>query len=179
MQKQKIFYIVAFFSSFLVTSLIFRGNHDEKPIQKTIAVESVTKTPSPTGISQSQDREKIAAYLAKHRSPMAGTENALLTISSQYRIDYRLLLGIARKESSLGKRGCNHNPFGIASCRKGFNSYEEAYEYLAKLLTKSAYYDDWRKTGNVYDLIKVYCPESDGCNTQLYVSQLKQFMNEL
>lgn len=175
----KTIYLVAFFISFLVSSWFYGGNKHDQFIQKTVAFESIRPTPSPILISQSQDREKIAAYLAKHHSPLVGTEDSLLTTSSRYGLDYRLILAIARKESSLGKRACGHNVFGIASCRKDFESYEKAYEYLAKLLTQSPYYSKWRETGELYDLISVYCPESDGCNTHLYVTQIKQFMNEL
>lgn len=178
MKKEYLSYLLAFFVRFLVSILLFR-NHDEKPIQKTAGNANFVATASASFISQSQDREKIATYLAKHHSPLLGTEDSLLTTSSRYGLDYRLILAIARKESSLGKRACGYNVFGIASCRKDFESYEKAYEYLAKLLTQSSYYKKWRKTGELYDLISVYCPESDGCNTNLYLTQLKQFMNEL
>ncbi len=171
-------YTITFFISFLVT-ISFQGENYEKFVQKTAATAKIEPSPSTILISQSPDREKVAAYLAKNHSPLLGTEDSLLATSSRYGLDYRLILAIARKESSLGKHACGHNIFGIASCRKDFASFEKAYEYLAKLLTQSPYYAKWRETGELYDLISVYCPKNDGCNTDVYVKQTEGFINEL
>ena len=129
----------------------------------------------------------INRVLSGSGSPMGGSENDLLSVSESFGIDYRLVLGIARKESQFGKLSCpndKYNVFGIDSCGKRiiFDSYKHAYTYLATLLKTNGFYAKWRQTGELWDLMSVYCPPFVNgvpeCNTKLYVSQLESWMKE-
>ncbi len=78
-----------------------------------------------------QRAEKIDAYFAKRDMPLEGYGAKMVEEADKNNIDWRLIPAIAIKESTGGKFACGHNPFGWASCKIDFKSWDEAIEVLA------------------------------------------------
>lgn len=78
--------------------------------------------------------EKIDAYFKARSMPLAGYGEKMVSAAEEHGIDWRLLPAIAIRESSGGKQACGYNPFGWASCKIDFKSYNEAIDTLARNL---------------------------------------------
>lgn len=118
---------------------------------------------------------RIRRYLESKASPL--TENApdFVYAGMEFNVDPRLLVAISGRESSFGKRDHGYNPFGIGGAVNlfHFTSYKESIYYLAELLSTSHYYSEWRRTGDLSDLAKVYCAD---VKAEDYASYLKKVM---
>jgi hypothetical protein len=77
---------------------------------------------------------KIDTYFKERSMPLAGYGARMVSVAEEYDIDWRLLPAIAVRESSGGKQACGYNPFGWASCKIDFKSYNEAIDTLARNL---------------------------------------------
>ncbi len=77
---------------------------------------------------------KIDAYFKERAMPLAGFGAKMVVAAENHDIDWRLLPAIAIRESSGGKQACGYNPFGWASCKIDFKSYDEAIDTLARNL---------------------------------------------
>lgn len=75
--------------------------------------------------------EIIDTYFHERSMPMEGFGKKLVEESEKYNLDWRLLPAIAIRESSGGKFACDNNPFGWASCRVDFDSFDKAIEMVA------------------------------------------------
>ena len=62
--------------------------------------------------------------------PLEGFGDKFAEAADRCDMDWRLLPGIAVRESSGGKQACGNNPFGWASCRADFESVEKAIEIV-------------------------------------------------
>jgi len=82
----------------------------------------------------SERAEKIDAYFKARSMPLSGFGKKMVTEAKEHDIDWRLLPAIAVRESSGGKQACGFNPFGWASCRVTFKSFNESIEVLARNL---------------------------------------------
>jgi hypothetical protein len=85
----------------------------------------------------------INRFLAKYRSPMAGTGKEFVAAADRYGLDWRLLPAIAFQESNLGKKipKGSHNPFGWAIYEGAnygayFNSWSEAINIVAARMNR-------------------------------------------
>lgn len=78
--------------------------------------------------------EKIDSYFEDRGMPLNGLGEKFASEASRNNLDWRLLPAIAIRESSGGKYACGNNPFGWASCKQSFDSFEEATEIVAKNL---------------------------------------------
>lgn len=90
---------------------------------------------------------KIDAYFAKRNLPLAGHGMGMVLAAEKYGLDYRMLPAIAMRETTGGLKACpvtyqrtgdigyKHNVFGWGSCSIRFDSYEDAFDTLAKNLT--------------------------------------------
>ncbi len=79
----------------------------------------------------------IDAYFRAFDMPLFGTGQLFAEAAEKYKLDWRLLPAIAVRESTGGKFACKgekFNPFGWASCKVGFSSYQEAIDTVAKNL---------------------------------------------
>lgn len=76
----------------------------------------------------------IDSYFASKGLPLAGYGKKIVVESDLNKIDWRLLAGIAMRESTGGKFGCGNNYFGWHSCKVHFKSVDQAIEVLAKHL---------------------------------------------
>lgn len=74
-------------------------------------------------------KERIAlidTYFEERSMPLAGYGMFMVEIAEENNLDWRLLPAIAVRESSGGKKACGFNPFGWASCKRRFESFEDA-----------------------------------------------------
>jgi len=78
--------------------------------------------------------EKIDAYFKERSMPLYGFGKKMAEEALEHGIDWRLLPAVAVRESSGGKQACGYNPFGWASCKISFKSFNESIEVLAKNL---------------------------------------------
>lgn len=92
-------------------------------------------------------------------------------------IDEKLIKAIGKLETQnckivVAKNNC-YNIKGKNGKYVEFSSEKEATDYLIILLTRSPYYEKWRKTGNLEDLAKVYAEDPH------YAWKLKSVLNNL
>lgn len=91
--------------------------------------------------------EKINTYFGKRNLPLEGHGMEMVMVAEKYNIDWRLIPSIALIETTGGKFACSktykatgdirytYNVFGWGSCSIKFESYNEAFEILAKNLS--------------------------------------------
>ena len=95
----------------------------------------VSKTPVPEipkmDLSAEDRAAKIDSYFSARGMPLAGYGKTFIEAADKYAIDWALLPAISIAESTGGKKMCKNNPFGWASCRSGFESIEEAIDYVS------------------------------------------------
>lgn len=95
--------------------------------------------------------QAIDSYFEKRDMPLAGFGMKMVLEAEQNGLDWRLLPAIAVRESSGGKQACDNNPFGWASCKVSFESYDDAIDVIATNLggnnpkTKSYYSGDTKE----------------------------------
>ena len=83
------------------------------------------------------EADAIDAYFTDHDMPLAGTGMKMAEVAEENDLDWRLIPAISVRESTGGKKQCTkvkHNPFGWNSCKKGFESDEEAIETVGRNL---------------------------------------------
>jgi hypothetical protein len=114
-----------------------------------------------TSLSYSRDLRalKIKRFLDRYPwSPLRGHEGEIIYCADKFGIDYRLYVAIAGAESTYGKNypKNNKNLTGYKSGTTKFSSiFQNIYE-TSKLIGTSAYYRKYRRSQNIWDLIRVY-----------------------
>ena len=81
--------------------------------------------------------DAIDAYFEARDMPLAGYGMKMVLEAEKNNLDWRLLAGIAVRESTGGKKACttaSHNSFGWNSCKQGFESVNESIEVVARNL---------------------------------------------
>ncbi len=112
---------------------------------------------SEQSLIQQQRVAQIDSYFKQRSMPLTGYGAKMVEEAEKNGIDWRLLPAIALRESSGGKKACDHNPFGWASCRINFRSVDEAIEIVARNLggnnpkTASYYSGDTRSKLHSYN----------------------------
>ncbi len=106
---------------------------------------------------------KIDAYFAQWDLPLAGHGKGMVAAADKYGIDWRLLPALAMLETTGGKNLCdegdNFNPFGYGSCTIHFDTFEDAFDAVAKTLSGNS-----EKTSHLYkgktveEILEVYNP---------------------
>jgi hypothetical protein len=81
-----------------------------------------------------QHAAQIDAYFKERDMPLAGYGAKMVAAAEKNGLDWRLLPAIAIRESSGGKKACDHNSFGWASCRVDFKDIDESIEVVARNL---------------------------------------------
>lgn len=104
----------------------------------------------------------IRNYLHRFRSPLEPLASKIVEVSDKYKLDYRLLVAIARQESGLCKvipdNSYNCWGFGIYGDKvTRFDSYEQGLEIVAKTL-KTKYIDHGLETPR--EIMAKYTPPS-------------------
>jgi len=112
-------------------------------------------------ISLNTRAEAIDAYYRAKNMPLAGYGEKFVTEADKNGIDWRLLPAIAVRESSGGIHACGANPFGWASCKRSFNTIEEAITSVSSHLggnnENTAHYYSGKSTE---EILKTYNPPS-------------------
>lgn len=121
--------------------------------------------------------EIIKSYLSRYHSPLLPYADFLVENARAYRIDPRLLVGIAQQESNL----CKKAPEGTFNCwgwgihsrgTLGFSSYEEAITAVTKGLAEN-YFGAGLTTPE--EIMGIYTPLSDGS----WARGVQQFIDEM
>ena len=129
---------------------------------------------------QAKKAESIDAYFRARNMPLEGLGMKMVIEAEKNNLDWRLLAGIAVRESTGGKHACkkaNNNSFGWGSCKIGFNSNEEAIETIARNLggnnpkTARHYYEKTTK-----QILRAYNPPSV---IPRYAEQVMAIMNTI
>ncbi|OGI73708.1 hypothetical protein A3D42_00475 [Candidatus Nomurabacteria bacterium RIFCSPHIGHO2_02_FULL_41_18] len=122
----------------------------------------------------------IDSYFKTRGMPLASYGMKMVLEAEKNNLDWRILAAIAVRESTGGKFKCKrvkHNPFGWASCKIGFDSYDVAIETVAHNLggnnPKTArHYDD--KT--TLQILRAYNPPNV---VPRYAEQVISIMNAI
>lgn len=110
--------------------------------------------------------DAIDNYFASKNAPLSGYGMKFVTEAEKNNLDWRLLPAIAMRETTGGKFACKnpnapYNNFGWHSCKKGFNSVDESFEYISMTLggnnPKAPYY---KKGMSSEQILKKYNPDS-------------------
>jgi hypothetical protein len=118
----------------------------------------------------------IDHYLQKKGSPLYGLGAVFYDEAQKHGIHPYLLVAIAGKESSFGKRCKGFNPFGWNRGKTAFESWEKAIETLAGKLATLPAYKEWREdTKNIAQLALSYNPDTP----REWTRGIKKFMEEL
>lgn len=106
--------------------------------------------------------DAIDAFFESRKAPLAGLGMKMVEEAEKNDLDWRLLPGIATRESNAGKEACKrvkYSAFGWGSCKINFESYEQSIEVVARNLggnnpKTASYYAD--KT--TYEILRKYNP---------------------
>jgi hypothetical protein len=131
-------------------------------------------------LEQKAKAEAIDNYFALNDVPLKGTGLTMVLEAQKNDLDWRLVPAIAMRESTGGKHACKsvtYNPFGWASCKVGFKSYDEAIATIARNLggnnPKTAYHYDNKTT---IQILHAYNPPSI---VPKYAEQVLSIMNTI
>jgi hypothetical protein len=131
-------------------------------------------------LEQKAKAEAIDSYFANNGVPLKGTGLTMVLAAEKNDLDWRLVPAIAMRESTGGKHACKsvtYNPFGWASCKVGFKSYNEAIETIARNLggnnPKTAHHYDNKTT---IQILHAYNPPSI---VPKYAEQVLSIMNTI
>jgi hypothetical protein len=126
---------------------------------------------------------KIAKFLRDKNSPMVGSAGTFVTIADRYRLDWRLLVAIAGKESTYGRHippgSYNAWGWGIptgAQSGIGFRSWDEGIEVVGRGL-RTKYYD--RGLDTLAEIESAYTPPSAANPEHPWRTGVARFMYEL
>jgi hypothetical protein len=121
----------------------------------------------------------ISELLREEASPLREKDEAFISCADNNHINPYVLVGISRVESTLGKNACAGNPFGWSSCKDNFATFEASCQAAAKGISDLPYYARYRNSGNIEDLGSVYCPLTDGCNTDHWIKTVEATVGDL
>lgn len=150
-----------------------------------------TKTPTPTPMKTYKSEGDLlasleAAFSGRNNPPLA-TRSAHMAGEAmrlqEAGLEPRLAYGIGIKETgglTYPPAQRKNNPYGIGP-HKQFESIDAATKYFTDLILESPYYEDYRQSKDLYDLLKRYTPESDPNNPamQKQINDLLQFLGEV
>ena len=126
---------------------------------------------------------QVANYLASRNSPMTSSAQTFVSVADRYRLDYRLLVAIAGKESSFGvhipKNSFNAWGWGVptgANKGIGFRSWDEGIETVGKGI-REKYFD--RGFTNLAKIEPIYTPPSAARVDHPWRTGVAQFMSDI
>ncbi len=122
--------------------------------------------------------EIVRQYLQKYNSPLVPHADLIVTLSDQYKFDYRWLVAIAQQESNLCKRippnSYNCWGWGIYGDKvTRFDNYEDALRRIAPQFTKIFLKGNHSK--DPMEVMRTYTPPSDGS----WANGVSQFFEHL
>lgn len=156
--------LVLLFSAFFLKSSISKPSTSPSVLA---AQDDFNLTDIPYSLSYSVESGDarpiiIKNYLHYHHSPLEPFSNQIITVSDKYKLDFRLLIAIARQESNLCKvipdNSFNCWGFGIYGNKvTRFDNYEQGLEIVARTL-KTKYID--RGLNTPEEIMAKYTPPS-------------------
>ena len=110
----------------------------------------------------------IDAYYERNGMPLKGKGMKMVLEAEKNNIDWRLLPAITVIETTGGQNLCkslgeenNKNPFGWGSCEKGFKSFDEAIETVARNLGgNNPKTEKYYKNKSIKQILEAYNPPS-------------------
>ena len=186
--------LIRFFNSLvflpvMAMSMTFGGIHNIESSPNVLVKKVNIETNGTLALNQAIDSEvakqkaeasAIDAYFIEHDMPLAGTGLKMVQEADANDIDWRLLPGIAVRESTGGKFDCQkaeNNPFGWGSCKISFKSLDKAIETVAMNLggnnPKTAKHYDNKTTKQI---LNAYNPPSI---VPRYTQQVIVIMNNI
>lgn len=117
----------------------------------------------------------IEDFYSSKNMPLAGYGAKMVEVAKKNNLDWRLLPAISIRESSGGKQMCKNNPFGWASCKRGFDSIDESIEYVAFHLGGNATTTKSYYSGNTYSKLYSY----NGTVIKTYPDEVIKIMDKI
>lgn len=124
--------------------------------------------------------ESLYKLLARRQSPLMASASEFLRIAAKYKLDWKILPAIAGVESGFETNGdtTDYNPFGYMCGAHPcvFDSYSQAIERVAKTISRSESYKDYRDTKSLYVLAEKYnyvSPEDWASKVEYFEGKLK------
>lgn len=192
--KRKLIFIAGFFSSALLSVIIFLfysfhlfNEKNDRIIRKStdvsrsmVAFKALPKardTMDITVIGSDMRVDVLENMFAKYQSPLLSYSEKIVEVSDKYHVDYRLLPAIAMQESTLCKKipKDSHNCWGYgiyAGNILRFPDYGQAIETITKNLAHEYIAKGYQ---NPYEMMKKYTPSSNGS----WADNVSWFMNQL
>lgn len=129
--------------------------------------------------------QQIDDILASYKSPAAGTGQTFYDLGVQYGINPAIALAFYIHESSAGTAGVavetrsigNIICAGYVTCSSGFRSYSNWHDSIEdwyRLI--SSEYIEGRGHTTIADVIPVYCPIGDGCDSAHYIATVESMV---
>lgn len=181
MEKNKILnYVRSFIVLPLLATTAFPAASTINPISAPIIEEQKSEMIDPMDILRQERAKKIDTYFQKRNMPLEGYGMKMVLEAEKNDLDWRLLPGIAVRESTGGKHACKsvkNSPFGWGSCKISFKTMNESIETVARNLggnnPKTAHYYDNKSTEAI---LKAYNPPSI---VPKYTKQVLAIMNDI
>ena len=149
-QVSKILSIVAIF----VVALVIPAKLEAKEA-------GISAFPVSRAVLASDERvEKLGAYLASHKSPLAPYAKTFVAKADEYQLDWRLVAAISGVESTFGKNLPSnwYNAYGWNGGYFYFKSWEDGIDTVSRTLRQN-YMDKWGLE-TVWEIGPIYAPPS-------------------
>lgn len=167
--------------AFILTSIAFKTTQVAKALDKTQEVQQFD--PGSVGIEAKKLDKKaeiLAAFLAKHNSPLQYHAQDFIDAAKQYNLDWKLVPAIAGVESTFGKfipGGYNGWGWGVYGTQAiYFDSWTDAIFTISKGLREN-YLD--KGLTDPYSINKVYAASpSWGSKVSYFMEDLEKFASQ-
>ena len=161
------------------------------PTEQFIGPKQPPATPTPTPMANFKSVEDLQAAFdrgfASRGNPPLATRSAHMAQKGmelqESGLDPRLAYGIGIKETQGLKYPPSqkiNNPYGIGPHKK-FENIDASTSYFTDLMQTSPYYEDYRGSKDLFDLLKRYTPASDPENPAMkkQINDLLEFLGEV
>lgn len=181
MEKNKILnYVRSFIILPILATTAFPAVSTMNPAIAPIVEQQKAEIIDPMDILRKERAQKIDTYFKERDMPLEGYGMKMVLEAEKNDLDWRLLPGIAVRESTGGKHACKkvkNSPFGWGSCKISFKTMNESIETVARNLggnnPNTAHYYDNKTTEAI---LKAYNPPSI---VPKYTKQVLAIMNNI
>lgn len=181
MKKNKILnYVRSFVILPLLATTAFPAASTINQVTVPVVQQQKVEIIDPMDILRQERAKKIDTYFEERNMPLEGYGMKMVLEAEKNDLDWRLLPGIAVRESTGGKHACKkvkNSPFGWGSCKISFKTMDESIETVARNLggnnPKTARYYDNKSTEAI---LTAYNPPSI---VPKYTKQVLAIMNDI
>lgn len=157
----------------MVISILFLIGGAYYGRHKTISPDEFTYDEQAEERSRIAKAARIKSFLEERGSELSGYSYHIASVSGRLNVDPYLVVAISGIESSFCKQSHSYNCWGLGGSNfMRFDSYEESIEFTARLLAKRGDKEPER-------IVHWYCPSSDGCNEQNWISTVNFYQNKI